>query len=123
MGQNAWESYDTQPFMWHHLIRLTGGSGLITKNHGKSVTINYISTGIFDVVWSESPTGQYFGFAHGFDATTVADLKGYTLVGGQPTTSAPFTQRFNITNASDTLADLTSTQHLYLDIAFRMTNA
>lgn len=103
------------------IVRFTGGTGAVTKDEGLGIAVTYVSTGVVDLVWAES-AGKYIGIlGFGFDATTQADLKGYTVVGGAFNATTR-TLRLNITDASNALADLTSTQHLSLTVGFKRLN-
>src|ERR1041385_1788317 len=101
-----------------HPIPFVGGSTAVTKEFGLGVTVTYISTGVVDLVWAENP-GTFIGLmGFHFSATTQSGVKGWTVVSGDYSTTT-FTLRLNITNSSDTLADLSSTQHLAVLPAFK----
>lgn len=124
MSQDGWNSKATQPDFVFHPVRIRGGTAAITKLHGLGVTVTYVGTGIIDVTWSEAQ-GQWFGMTFGFDtaAGAQAALKGWTAVAGAPSTpataGAPVTVRVNLTNAADTLADLSATQQVALLFQWR----
>jgi len=103
------------------VVRFTGGTAAVTKDEGVGVAVTYVSTGLVDLTWNENP-GHYIGIiGRGFDATTASELKGYSVVAGDFNTST-LTLRISITNAADSLADLTATQHLSLNVGFKRLN-
>lgn len=106
------------PETYDHFIKFVGGSSAVTAVEARGCTVTYISTGIVDLVFKELE-GSFAGVAgHGFEATTVADLKGYSVVVGVFNTTTK-TLRLNITNASDTLADLAALQWLSITLKFK----
>lgn len=117
--QDAYEVHSTQPELTAHFVSFVGGTTAVTKVAGPGVTVSYIGTGIVDLVWAENP-GTFLGCTHGFQATTVAALKGYSVVVGAFNTTT-FTLRLNITSASDALVDLAALQWLALDLKFKRT--
>lgn len=122
MSQEAWPQKSTEPDEVVSRVRFVGGSAAVTKLYGTGVTVTYIGTGLVDLVWAEFP-GVYIGVdGWGFDATTAADLKGFTVVPGAYNTTTR-TLRLSITNASEALTDLAAAQNLTIGIAFGRTNA
>lgn len=114
-----WSEPDTRLYT----IRFVGGTGAVTKQKGRGVTVTYISTGIVDLTWSanESAPRTFVGLvgAPSFSATTASGVKGYTCVPGVYNTSTR-TLRLNITNAAETLTDLAALQELTLTVAFAL---
>jgi hypothetical protein len=103
-----------------YTISFVGGTAAVTKEFGKGVSLSYVSTGLVDLVWSanESRPGINVGLkSFGFRATTVAQVKGYSVALGDYSVSTR-TQRLAIWDASNNLVDLTSTQRLCLTVAF-----
>lgn len=104
------------------IIKLTGtGAAQPTQTFGLGMSVNRTGVGVIEISWQELP-GQYVGLkGHGFEATTIAALKGYTVVAGafDPATAKVV---INITNATDTLADLAANQHITLTFAFNKTS-
>src|SRR5688572_4303810 len=94
----------TQPEAVDHFVKFVGGTNAVTKVFGQGVTVTYISTGIVDLVWASNP-GTFLGFLATFQATTASGVKGFTVVPGVFNTTT-YTLRLNITNASETLANL-----------------
>lgn len=122
MSQEAWKQKSTEPDEVISRVRFVGGSAAVTKLRGTGVTVTYIGTGLVDLTWAEFP-GEYIGVdGWGFDATTAADLKGFTVVPGAYNTTTR-TLRLSITNASEALTDLAAAQNLSIGIAFGRTNA
>ncbi len=88
-----------------------------TKTHGQRATVTWISTGLYELTFAENP-GAFVGATHpAFQATTAADLKGYTGVFGDFNATTR-KLRLSITGASDALVDLTSTQKVQFRVAF-----
>lgn len=89
------------------------------------MTIAYVSTGVVDITWREAP-GKFAGVVgFGFEADTQSGLKGWTVVAGAPTANpgtGPVTIRLNITNNSDSLADLSASQRLSITFAWAVTS-
>jgi hypothetical protein len=112
----------SEPELVESVVKFVGGTAAVTKVFGQGVTVTYVSTGIVDLTWGTSPgPGNFVGcVGHCFEATTAADVKGYTVVPGVYNTSTR-TLRVNITNASDALADLAALQWLTLKLAFKQT--
>jgi hypothetical protein len=116
----------SEPDLRRTPVRFVGGTTAVTKVLGRGITVTYISTGIVDLVWSsrDDAPGVFCGLegAPSFQATTASQVKGYTCVpGGYNSTTR--TLRLNITNASETLADLTATQWLNLVVQFKASDA
>jgi hypothetical protein len=104
--------------VWAHVIDITGaGAANPTKNHGAGVTVTWVSTGLYELAWSENPQ-TYLTYTHGFRATTASALKGFTVTAGDYNATT-FKMRFSVTNASDNLADLAAAQSLGLVVYFR----
>lgn len=102
-----------------HFVGIVGaGTAQPTKTEGAAITLNRTGVGIIDVSWSGNP-GTYMGVkGRCFESTTIAALKGYSVVAGTyDVTNRKIT--LNITDASDTLADLAATQRLSITFAFK----
>lgn len=107
----------TEPETTDYKVTFTGaGAADPTKNFGAGVAVTWISTGLYELTWVDAP-GAFVGYTWGLQATTAADLKGHTVVAGDYNTST-LKLRVSITNASETLVDLTSTRKCCLTIAF-----
>lgn len=119
----GWPGSFTQAKSVGHFVRMLGtGATTPTKVEGPSVTLNRTGAGLVEVIWSSSP-GTYMGVVgFCFEATTPADLKGYSVVPGiYDATLNKIT--LSITNTADTLTDLAATQHLSITFAFRQTQS
>jgi hypothetical protein len=116
---DSYEQRATQPETVEHFLKWTGTVGTATKIFGPGMTITWISTGVIDVTWSDPP-GTYLGLTHGFQATTIAALKGYTIVSGDFAVTTR-TLRLNVTNSTFALADLIANQYGCLAIKFKQT--
>lgn len=114
----GWELYATTPKAKHHTVVIQGnGTGQPTQIEGPGITLNRTNVGIIDITWSTLP-GRYIGLvSRSFEAATPSQLKGYSAVTTRfdPTT---LKSTLNITDATNALADLTSTQFLTLTFEF-----
>lgn len=99
------------------LIQGNGAANPTKLVGGRGMTCTWISTGLYQIVFNENP-GAFAGFSAEFQATTMSQLKGFTAVLGDLNTST-FTVQISITNASETLTDLTSTQKLAVVLWFK----
>ena len=111
----------TEPAGRLHIVKFVGGTAAVTKVFGHGMTVTYVSTGIVDIAWPDtaSKPGVFLGCGgHCFEATTASGVKGYTVVPGVYNTTTK-TLRVNITNASETLADLAALQWLTLSLLFK----
>lgn len=120
-----YDDKNSEPDLREYSVKFVGGTTAVTKVFGKGVTVTYISTGVVDIAFIRPPVpgALFVGITgHCFEATTQSGVKGYTVVGGVPSTSSTtgtVTIRINITNASETLADLAALQWLTLTFAFK----
>jgi hypothetical protein len=106
---------------YSRLARFAGGAAAVVDLVSVGFTVNYISTGVVDLVWQEYP-GTYLGIiGYGFEADTPSGVAGFTVCAGAYNTTTR-TLRLNINNGSNALADLTATQRLTVRIAFAMQN-
>lgn len=95
------------------------GAATPTKQEGLGVTVAYVSTGKYKITWQENPF-QFVSVYCGFLATTMADLKGYTVV-FEDYSSTAFTMQFTVYNSSFAAADLAATQRLCIVAQFQRT--
>ena len=117
--QDAYEVKATQPEVIRHFVKFVGGTAAVTKVHGPGVTVTFVNTGLVDLTWAESP-GDFMGVTVGFQATTAANVAGWTAaIGGYNATTR--TIRVTITKADNTVENLNATSWLNLDIVFRNT--
>lgn len=118
MAKNYHPAKATQPEFIDHVVRITGaGAANPTKNFGDGLAVTWISTGLYELTWGESP-GTFLGILPGFQATTASQLAGYTVTAGDYDASTR-KLRVSVTNGSNALADLTSTQKLMLSVRFK----
>lgn len=100
-------------------IKWVGGTNAITKVWGRGATTTYISTGVVDIKWADNP-GTFMGlFGHAFEATVQSGVKGWTAVAGVFSTTTN-TLRINLTDNTDTLANLAALQWVSLLPLFKM---
>jgi hypothetical protein len=116
-----YEPLSSEPTLRSHVVKFVGGTTAVTKVFGNGITVSYISTGIVDLVWTDTP-GTYVGFTWGLEALTASGVKGYTVVAGQATNvfnASTKTLRLNITGASESLVDLAASQWLNCIVLFK----
>lgn len=109
------------PEVVRNLVRIEGaGAANPDKEVGRGVTVTWVSTGRYRFVWAENP-GQFLGLLHGFQATTPANVDGWTAVAGDYNST---TRTLDVYVYSDTpaLADLAATQKLFLEFNFARTS-
>ena len=114
----------SEPELKEAIVKFVGGTTAVTKLFGKAMTVSYISTGIVDLIWKETP-GAYVGVTgHCFEATVQGGVKGYTVVPGVFNTSTN-TLRLNIFGfgATPALTDLAALQWLTLKVGFKTAQA
>ncbi len=104
-----------------HLIRFVGGTTAVTKVYGPGVAVTYTGTGDYLLTWAENP-GAFLGMTYGLQATTVADIKGHTVVAGVFNTTT-FTLVVKLTNASESLHDLAALEWITLACHFSPSGA
>ena len=98
------------------IVKFVGGTNAVTKVLGRGVTVTYVSAGIVNLVWAESP-GTFAGVTgYCFQATTAADVKNYILVPGV-WNSTTWTLVLNMTESS-TLTNLAALEWLTLRVSF-----
>lgn len=122
MSLDAFPVRATQPDVVRNLVRILGtGAADPTKVFGAGVTATWVSTGRYRFVWSDDP-GVYIGMTPGFQATTPADVDGWTAVAGAYSAS---TKTVDVYVYSDTpgLADLAALNWLTLDFIFKRSGA
>ena len=117
---NNFEHYNTQPEVVEHFVKFVGGTTAVTKLYGPGMSVTYVSSGVVDLTWSETP-GTYLGFTHGLHATTQSGLKNYSIVGGDYNATTR-TLRLNIFNSAGTLTDLAASQWAMLAVKFKLTS-
>lgn len=102
-------------------VRFVGGTEAATKVYGPGVSVEWTSTGVYTLTWDENP-GTYIGFTHGFQATTAADLAGYTVVAGVYDADA-FTLAVTVSDSLFAATDLAALEWLTLDVKFSRSGA
>lgn len=123
MSQDGWQERVSEPELFGTYVKFTGaGAAPVVKNFGRGVTCTRIGVGIVNLVFDEA-MGTYVGIGGpAFEATTIAALKGYTMVAGVYSATTR-TLTINITNAADTLADLAVLQQVGFKVFFKRANA
>lgn len=115
---SGWEAFRTHTKGREHVLRFTGnGTGQPTLNAGPGITLNRTGVGIIDVSWTNHPGTFLAVKSFVFQASTASGVKGFTVVPGDyDATNLKIT--LNITNAGETLTDLSSTQKLTVVFEF-----
>lgn len=123
MSLDSFDDQCIEPGLIKSYVKFTGtGASAVVKNFGRGMQATRTGVGVINLVWDESP-GTYMGvIGWCYEAPTQAALKGYTVVAA-PYVVATRTITINITNSTDTLADLAVLQQLSLTIGFKRTNA
>lgn len=115
------QTQSTEPTEVMQVVRFVGGTTAVTKLFARGITVTYIGTGIVDLTWAD-PQGNFLGIVgFAFDATTPAQVAGYTVVAGDYNTTTR-TLRLNINTNANALVDLTATQRLSVRPSFRLYN-
>lgn len=117
MSIDASELKSDHPDTWVRLVTVLGGSSAATMTVGRGVTLTYGGSGLLTLTWKENP-GLFLGLDASFQATTMAALKGYTVVAGvfNTTTNA---LALTVYNSSFAATDLAALQWLSLRIYFK----
>jgi hypothetical protein len=115
----GFEAYKTHEKGREHVVRFVGNAGATPTSYiGPGVTLAWVSTGIIDITWTNHPGTFLAHKSSTFQATTASQVKGFTVVCGDYNATT-MTIRINITNAGETLADLSSTQKLCMVFEFK----
>lgn len=99
-------------------VKFVGGAAAVTKVNGRDCTIAYVSTGVVTLTFGEGH-GSFLGMlGRSFEATTQADVDGWTAVPGvyNATTRVLTVKIYNDTPA---LADLAALNWLTMVLAFQ----
>lgn len=99
-----------------YYARILGVTTSLTVQEANGMTITRTGAGIYKVVWTDNPY-QFLTATYGFMATTVADLKNFSVVFEDYTASTK-TMNLTVYNASGTATDLAATQRLCMEFAF-----
>lgn len=104
--QDANIKRSTSPEGTDHHIRILGGAAAASKvaDTGPGMTVTYISTGRIRLTWLDNPF-LFETIIGTFQATTVADVNGWTVLAGVYDTAA-FTIDLYVYNETFALADL-----------------
>lgn len=102
-----------------YFVRVLGVDGSLTTQEANGITVTRTGEGVYKLTWASNPF-QFIGLSYAFMATTVADLKGYTVV-FEDYNSTTYTMAFTVFNASVTAADLIATQRICIELAFAET--
>lgn len=105
--------------MYELLVAFTGaGAADPTKLFGKDVAVNWISTGLYELTFTDDPGTLMCPGGPCWQATTPAGVKGYTAVFGDYN-SGTKKIRVSIYNSSFALADLAAAQTVSFAMAFK----
>ena len=120
MSLNPFPVRSTEPESWTHEVRILGtGAANPTKVFGAGMTITRTGSGAYLITWGDAP-GAFVDYGAGFQATTVADLRGFTVVVGVYSASAK-TLAFTVYDSTFAAADLAANQWLSLRLVFKTT--
>lgn len=122
MALQAFESLDTEPAVWHSIVRMVGtGADVPTKILGSGITLSRTAAGRILLTWADNP-GTFAGFTWGLQATTQSDVKGHTVTAGAwPQTASTYTLEIDIWDSTFAAEDLEALEWLTLDIMFKQT--
>lgn len=114
---NAYPHRTTRPDSQEHIIRIEGaGDSDPDKLLGAGVSVERTGTGAYKIVWDDNP-GVFLGAYAGLQASTVADLAGYTVVFGDYD-SDDLELPLTVTDETDSPADLTADEFLMISAVF-----
>ena len=107
----------TEPEFVEHVLYLQGaGASVPTVVRAAGVTLVRNGVGDITVTFKEAP-GEYVGHTEGFDANTVTDVDGWSVVVDKDGGSAT-TVRFTIVSDTPAAADLPVNSWLLLKLHF-----
>lgn len=102
-----------------YFVRVLGIDGSLTTQEANGMTLTRTGEGAYLITWADNPF-QFIGANFGFVATTRADLKGYTVVFGDYSSTAK-TLAFTIFDSTFTAADLIAAQRVCIEVTFAET--
>lgn len=102
-----------------YFVRILGVNGSLTTQEANGMTLTRTGEGAYLITWADNPF-QFISASFGFVATTVADLKGYTVVFGDYSATAK-TLAFTIFDSSFAAADLITAQRVTIELTFAET--
>lgn len=107
MSRNVFDVRAKQPDLVLVTGRILGANGSVSKVTGKGWSIAYVSEGLYTITFKEN-NGTFLGWTYGLQATTPADVDGWTAVIGAYTTTTPSapTIQISVYDATPTIADL-----------------
>lgn len=118
------DTKNSEPELRRELVRVVGAGsgGSAIEVLGAGLKVNYIGTGIFDLAWSlnDDVPGYPAGVIGAtFQATTPANVKGYSLVAGA---YVPSTRklRVNLYDGSNNLVDLKALEWVAFEVLFKV---
>lgn len=124
MSLDTFDCQSVEPDVVYSVVKLTGnGTGQPTKVFGRGATLNRTGVGIIDIAWAEFMGAPIGLVSHQFESATQSGLKGFTVVPNAVGAVTARTSTINVTNAAETLVDLSSAQSLTLTYAFKKANA
>lgn len=110
----------TEPELHKTQVRLEGeGAAVATKVYGRGVTVARTGAGVHTLTFASSP-GTYVGHTWGLDATTVADVNGWTVV---VTATSATVLTVTVHNELFAAADLPADTWLFLELNFERCGA
>lgn len=116
---DAWPLHTSEPEEHVTRVRITGaGAANPTNSLARGVTVTRVSAvGKYRITWADAQ-GDFTGASFAFQATTPSDLKGYTVVFGDYSSTA-LTLDFWVYDSAGNLDDLEAGWKLNLAISFK----
>lgn len=89
-----------------------------TETYGQGVVVTRTGEGVYRITWATNP-GRFLGIkGFAFGATTMADVKGYTVTRGVYNTTA-FTLDLSVWDSTFAAADIIALQYLDITLSFK----
>jgi hypothetical protein len=111
----------SEPETRDYINKILGtGAGNPTQVMGKGVTPTWVSTGLYRFMWKENPLNPIGLVGFSFEATTPAQLAGFSLV-VTPWDSVNLKFDVSVFNSTFVLANLAAAQWLTLVFRFKET--
>lgn len=120
MALDAYVMKNQAPEVIETWVRLLGtGASAPTVVYGEGVSITRTSQGLYVITFADV-NGTWMGYVHGLEATTLADLDNWSVVGKYDATARTFT--FSLYDATPAVQDLAAAQWINLAFRFKRVN-
>lgn len=108
----------SEPDVQEYIISIIGvNDANPTETYGQGVVITRTAEGVYRIQWATNP-GRFLGMGFGFGATTMSDVKGYTVTRGLYDTTN-WRLDVSVWNSSFAAADIIALQYLDLVVRFK----